>query len=328
MTDMLHDLSDRIVVGFDGSEFAGRAVRWAAREAVARSLRLTVLYVADADAFALGGPDGMAHWWPEQARRRGAGVAADGIELARKAAPDVDAEARVEIGPPAAVLVAASRAAALLALGTRGRNPLAELCLGSVAETVAAHGHGPVVVVRRGDTPQVGPEHPVVVGVDGSTDCRAAVEYAAAVADRGGAALLIACIWDALGGDLELPAFAGVAAPRPADLAVWARTDAQTVADAAAETVHTQYPHLQVRTLVPRGMPAEALIAAAQNADSGLLVAGTRGRGAFRALVLGSVSHAVVRAAPCAVAVVPSPGRGGHRGQQEHGVDHQASATR
>jgi nucleotide-binding universal stress UspA family protein len=58
------------------------------------------------------------------------------------------------------------------------------------------------------------------------------------------------------------------------------------------------------RTVVEDRRPAEALVELSNDAD--LLVVGSRGRGGFTELLLGSVSHATVLHAACPVVVVPS----------------------
>lgn len=62
-----------------------------------------------------------------------------------------------------------------------------------------------------------------------------------------------------------------------------------------------------VEPIVVEGPAAGALIETAREAD--LLVVGSRGRGGFTGLLLGSTSHQVVGHASCPVVVVPTPAR-------------------
>ena len=76
----------------------------------------------------------------------------------------------------------------------------------------------------------------------------------------------------------------------------------ERIAAAAAARLREVHPELTVTTRV-EDCPAELTLVDA-SADAGLVVVGTRGRGAFHGMLLGSVSHAVIHGAGCAVAVV------------------------
>ena len=63
-----------------------------------------------------------------------------------------------------------------------------------------------------------------------------------------------------------------------------------------------KYPDVDVRELVLQEFPVESLIA--QSAGAALMVVGSRGKGGFTGLLLGSVSQGVLRGAHCPLAVV------------------------
>jgi nucleotide-binding universal stress UspA family protein len=65
-------------------------------------------------------------------------------------------------------------------------------------------------------------------------------------------------------------------------------------------------PKVPLAPLVAQGDPAEALVAASQQAD--LLVVGTRGRSPFMGAVLGAVSLRCAAGAACPVTLVKLPG--------------------
>jgi nucleotide-binding universal stress UspA family protein len=92
------------------------------------------------------------------------------------------------------------------------------------------------------------------------------------------------------------------------------RSQADRLLDALLEEVDQTVRGVQVqRMVVDDRHPAEALVALSADAD--LLVVGSRGRGGFTELLLGSVSHAAVLHASCPVVVVPSQ-RGEHGPRQ------------
>jgi nucleotide-binding universal stress UspA family protein len=125
----------------------------------------------------------------------------------------------------------------------------------------------------------------VVVGTDGSAAASAAVAFAAARAAEAGAALeVISCTGEHPDVELHL------------------RASAATIAESAADRVRAAHPGLAVTTRV-EDSPADRILVGAST-DAGLVVIGTRGRGAFEGLLLGSVSHAVIHGAGCPVAVV------------------------
>jgi nucleotide-binding universal stress UspA family protein len=70
----------------------------------------------------------------------------------------------------------------------------------------------------------------------------------------------------------------------------------------SVDRVRSDYPAVKVETAVVEGPPARVLVDLSADAD--LLVVGSRGRGGFSGLLLGSVSQQCVDHAHCPVTVV------------------------
>ena len=139
------------------------------------------------------------------------------------------------------------------------------------------------------------PKGRVVVGVDDSPGGRAALGFAAAEAARRGAELHVICAWSMPGGHLGHGAV-----PGPLHDAVC--EEAQSVLDRLADEVLGKEPAVPCVLAVGQPPPARALIEASREAD--VVVVGSRGRGGFAGLLLGSVSAQVVHHAHCPVVVV------------------------
>jgi len=136
----------------------------------------------------------------------------------------------------------------------------------------------------------------VVAGVDGSTASRAALTWAAAEAAEHGAELVVVHVWEP-----PLLAAAGLGSVPHGPIAETAKDAEKLLLGVVTEELGDN-PPVPVQPRVKRGHPAEVLIDESKDAD--LLVVGTRGRGGFAGLVLGSVSQHVAAYARCPVTVV------------------------
>jgi nucleotide-binding universal stress UspA family protein len=138
----------------------------------------------------------------------------------------------------------------------------------------------------------------IVVGIDGSPGARAAAEFAVREA-RLRRARLVAVTALGIADAAHFDPYSVHLGPKKEIVARAEETVAAALRDLETEG-------LDVRVMVTTDEPARALIEQAAFAD--LLVVGSRGRGGFRGLVLGSVSLRCVLHARCPVTVVrPEP---------------------
>ncbi|KWX56544.1 universal stress protein [Mycobacterium sp. NAZ190054] len=138
----------------------------------------------------------------------------------------------------------------------------------------------------------------VVVGVDDSPISRTALEWAAneAVLREAPLEILFAA---------TLPTGAWPLAPVPVGFMEWQQQiGSEVLADAARTATGITGEAVPVRTEFSVATPAGALIEASRTA--GLVVVGTRGRGALARAALGSVSTALVHHSHCPVAIIPA----------------------
>jgi nucleotide-binding universal stress UspA family protein len=143
----------------------------------------------------------------------------------------------------------------------------------------------------------------IVCGVDGSADSQAAVAFAAQLASRLGARLVLANVAESahIGYAAAAP-FGGGAVP----MAVAEEIDAhEEAAERLLEQVAGQFGLADAERRVVVGLPGERLAELADEEDAELIVVGSRGRGAFKAAFLGSVSNSLVGVARCPVLIVP-----------------------
>jgi nucleotide-binding universal stress UspA family protein len=275
-------VAGRIVVGVDGSAHARQALRFALSEAALRGARVDVVGSWAVPPLAATGVglvpafDLLRTELGDSTREVLAGELADAAD----AAAGVEVEQHVAQGDAAGALVEAAAGADLLVVGSRGRGGVTGTVLGSVSRACLHHAPCPVAVVH-----DAGPTERsrIVVGVDGSPGAGAALEWAYAEARLRAVGVYAVCAYDEPWGiaSLGMSSAAAVAELRTA-LAVGAERALEAAEAAAPEGVGVTGEAI-------RGAAGPALVSASDG--SALLVVGSRGRGGFKSLLLGSVSQ-------------------------------------
>jgi nucleotide-binding universal stress UspA family protein len=287
---------NHITIGVDGSPASDYAVRWAATTAAGRRLALHIVHAAE---FAPTGWASMPFFRPAQVfewAEEDSRVVLSGAEkIARSVAPDLVVTTAVAMTGSAKWLVELSRQARLLVLGASGSGRLGEAVLASTPVTVAAHASCPVVVVR-GKDPEVEPDiRPVVVGADGGPSSGEALACAFEEASWRDVDLVVVHVWsDVSAGTFE-------ALPLDFDPRSLEESEDALLSEQLAG-YRERYPDVTVHRKIYIDGPRSHLRAWSEKAQ--LLVVGSRGRGGFTGLLLGSIGNALLREAHCPVMVV------------------------
>lgn len=278
-----------VAVGYDGSEAAQAAVRWAAGYAAAGGYRLRVVHAWVWPLFTkkLGPVRGVEG---SGLRHAAEVVLAEGVELARAAVataqgpaattdpapgpgpgqgtehaaePGFGVEGVMEAGLPAAVLRDAARGARLLVVSSRGLGGVLGHIAGSVCLDLAGSSPCPVIVIRRLRSPGEA-AGPVVVGIDGTSRSSAALAGAARLAGMLGTTLQIVHIDQSRGGTRE-----GHGRHGP--------LHGQELLDQTLEEARRLAPELSISGVLREGHAAsKELLASASDAE--VLVIGTHNR--------------------------------------------------
>jgi nucleotide-binding universal stress UspA family protein len=270
-----------IVVGTDGSAQAGRAVEWAAREAVLRGAPLRIVSAAEMPPRMSAPPPDTGletvatHLIGDRDRALAAAASA-----ALATAPDVLIDTDPVDGPPAQAVTDSGSGALLLVVGSDGKGAFAAMTLGSVSRYAAVHASCPVVVVRE---ETAATDRLVAVGIRSPEDCGPALAFAFDEAHRRKAALLAVHAW-------QFPDW-------------HADERAAVELDDLLNDWRGKYPDVDARRDVVHGHPGRVLADLSARADLVVL-----GRHSANDRVLpgpARVVHAVVSHAHGPVAVVP-----------------------
>ncbi|MFM1727230.1 universal stress protein [Prescottella soli] len=285
--------ANAVIVGVDGSESAEAAVRWAAQMCADRNLSLRIIHALNFSPYTYGAPyldvAGIYDWMEDEGKE----ILSRAAAVAREVSADLDISTEISTMGGARWLVSLSEDSRALVLGASGSGSAGGI--GSTAVNAASHGVCPVVVVHQRDG-QVPQEGPVVVGVDGSPTSERATGVAFEEAAQRGVPLVAIHAWS----DTPHGTLAGGRS---------SIRDPRAFEDAEHEVLSERlagwcerYPDVEVQRELYIDGPRTHLLAWSQKAQ--LVVVGSRGRGGFRGLLLGSTSNELVQKAQCPVMVV------------------------
>jgi nucleotide-binding universal stress UspA family protein len=137
----------------------------------------------------------------------------------------------------------------------------------------------------------------IVVGIDGSGSSEAALRWAIGQARLTGGPVDAVISW-------RIPVDFGMGGAGVIATFDWEGVATSTLAETVGRVLGSSDGELVTQRVV-MGHPAHVLLDAAE--DAALLVVGSRGRGGFTGMLLGSVSQHVVARAACPVVVVRAP---------------------
>lgn len=304
-----------IVVGVDGSNASRNALRFAIGEAksLGRSIRIVGAYTVPSVAAAT---IDVSYVPIDDSAVRASVTTILKEAAAEVKAADVPVEAIIEIGDAAGVLVEESKQASLTVVGSRGKGGFAGRLLGTVSSALPAHSACPTIVVPVGWTPESEREarpsssRPVHSSVGGAIERTEETDTVPGIDYSGQVVVGV----DALG--KESPALweaAHIAVRRNSPLHIQAVITTTVIGpewipsqgdldrliqegtdklEAARLALKEKHPDLDVRWTLFDGQPAEVLVRASDTCD--ILVIGSRGRGGFAGLLLGSTSQSVL----------------------------------
>ncbi|HET6988554.1 MAG TPA: universal stress protein [Kribbella sp.] len=272
-----------ILVGVDDAPESQLALHWAVEAAEGRgaAVRVVRAYLDELNGWPPLGVEGYAP--PPMPQDKYQHEVDRAVQYARDRLGYEGGSGWLASDAAAPAILAEAGDAEMVVVGTRSRNKMSAVMLGSVATSVAAKAPCPVVVVRG-----EGRTGPVVVGTDGSAESEEALAFGFEEAARTGQPLKVVYCWQPQDQHAEsIESTQGL-------LKNW-------LAESLAP-YRNRYPTVQAQASVIEGRPSAQLVDL--SADASLVVVGSRGRGGVAGLLLGSVSQSLLHHADSPVAIV------------------------
>ena len=287
------DQTGPVIVGVDGSERSIDALALADRLGAALRRPVVIAYVHPYGKLASLFSEGDH----EQLVREVAESTFDQIREHLPSVPERRMQLVTEASPAAGLHAMAEReGAALTVIGSSNRSRIGRILVGGTGERLLSGASAPVAVAPAGYAATASGLKLVGCGFDGSRESHRALAWTGALARATSARVRVLSVYERM-----LPASLGVGGGLPTASIndVLRRQFEEEVASAVSE-LDADVDASQ--TLLDGD--AQHLLAC-ESGDLDLLVVGSRGYGPLRAVLLGSVSSALVRSARSPLVVVP-----------------------
>jgi nucleotide-binding universal stress UspA family protein len=217
---------------------------------------------------------------------------------------DAPHHAVADVSPPRALHeLAAEHEVSLIVVGSTHRGRVGRVLPGSTGERLLHGAPCPVAIVPKGYADAKPPLRAIGVGFDGSEESEAALATASDLARRFRAVLHVIHVFDT--NQIGAPAMT-----TPGWVSLSKETERQQ-RELLDRRVSEQPADVAVESVFTVGSPNRELATESEAVD--LMVIGSRGYGPLHAVMLGGVSHALVRKAACPVLILP---RGAKTGLQ------------
>lgn len=197
---------------------------------------------------------------------------------------------------------AASPAADLIVIGTRGLTGIRHLLLGSTAERVVKNAKCPVLSIHPNDVEKHRPLETILIPTDFSEDAELAIAAATRLLPAGGTKARLILL-HAYHLPFEYTAYGAV----PTSFDYLADAEGEALEQLKTKAADLAEEGLTVEVVAKEGYPPDVIVGEAKAAQADLIAMGTQGRSAIANLLLGSTAERVVQHAECPVLTVPRP---------------------
>lgn len=309
----------RILIGYDGSEYAGAIFEDLKRAGLPRESDVKVVTVADLlmsnppveevvaqvlTSRRVAAAHKQAETHAERVIKEAEDFASKAIERLRSEFPEWNVTSEVITGTPAWELLDAARGwdADLIVIGSEGRSAIGRFFLGSVSKKIATDAHCSVRVARQPAPKNEDESTRIIIGVDGSPASEEAIYAVGRRVWQSGAEVKLVAVDDA-----TPPNRIAARLPQAAEMINSYLQSRESRVSSMLDWAIKELNIIGLKTsvLTEKGDPRNVLLEVARKWNADSIFVGTRDfKTAFERFRLGSVSTAVVTDAHCSVEIV------------------------